>query len=121
MSTPAVGEPSELKIESLYKSDNSDAEQRLAAALAEHQHYASDMARLSLSPLSSRQAMDRVEDTGHVSAYVPIQMSELAEHAAELVDFLAARLCVDPVEKLVYEGVWTLGDVVVVYVRADLT
>lgn len=120
MTTATEDRPGELTIESLYTSDNSATERRLAAALAEHQHHISDMSRLSVSPLSSREVMDRVEETGYVSAYVPIQLSELAVNTEELVDFLAARLCVDPVERLEYEGVWTLGDVVVLYVRADL-
>lgn len=118
--TATADKPEKLEIESLFVSDNSGAEKRLAAALAEHQHHASDMARLALSPLSSSQAMDCVEGAGHVSAYIPVQLSELAKNAASIADFLGPRLCVDPVQALVYEGIWTLGDVVIVYVRADL-
>ena len=120
MTTEEESVTDRLRIDSILPGDQAAAERALSRALVVHQRIAEDMAQLIMQPLTGIQAANQVEHSGHVAGYLPIRLSILADISEAFTDYLASQLCEEPLTGLQYEGVWSMGDVVVVYAFAQL-
>lgn len=113
----------ELSIRLLAGGSNEDqAAARLALrdALVAHQEQVSDLARLITRPMTPPEVLDQVELAAYIAAYVAVSFNDILSFDKEAFKlFLAERLSSCAVENVAYEGVWTLGDTVVMYVKGD--
>lgn len=93
----------------------------LSRAIAEHGSEVNDNARIIVSPLGKEESLWMAELYDHVAAYLVIDMNEFlcgSEH--DLLEALANRLSVVPLECVDYEIVWGKKRSLALYVSGTL-
>lgn len=101
------------------------AEQRaiesLAKALAVHREEVGDpQAELALKPIDAESAASLADSLGCITGYRKIQLADVfGRSEGEFESWLAAQLTDSPIESVDYEAIWALGQVIVLYVRAE--
>ena len=90
----------------------------LQESLARHRVEMGDEAIWLSYPHTPEETELMMEEQGFVSGYCHTTLSEINE-SEDLSSLLAARLSKVNLNDVLYEAVWALGDVVVIYVRSN--
>lgn len=112
----------DFRAESLFAIEPEVASESLQRALIKFRDMSSDVsAQLIAKPLSEYESAELMDSMGQVSAYIPIDLREFLEETSETIcSKLAQQLSSCELSDLDYQGVWTLGKIVVLYVRAEI-
>lgn len=108
-----------VRISGIFEADEAAAVKSLGQALRGHAGDISDPeARLKTRPLSQLEAAKQVDACGCVSGYRSVRFEDMfGKDEDAFQQFLAKKLTEMQLIGLEYEGVWTLGKVVVLYVK----
>lgn len=112
----------DFRAESLFPIDPEIASESLKRALLKFKEMSSDVAaKLITQPLSDGESAELMDSMGQVSAYIPTDLRDFLDETSEtMCSNLARQLSSCELSNVDYQGVWTLGKIVVLYVRGEI-
>jgi hypothetical protein len=94
---------------------------QLSKAITEHSNAVNDQARILVAPLAREESLWMVDMYEHVAAYLVMPLSDfLCGSESALLEKLAVRLSVVPLERVDYDIVWGKKRTLALYVSAKL-